>query len=92
MRSDPSLKAALKSDAARERQTACCIYNDNSGCVQTLEKDCSVREREYTLFDVDVGLNQAVMFITTQIPILCDLCIFKHMRHDTLTLYCCLSC
>ncbi|KAI0217011.1 Inactive rhomboid protein 1 [Lamellibrachia satsuma] len=41
MRFDPSLEAALAADSALERQTACCVYNDNSGCVQTLEKDCS---------------------------------------------------
>ena len=42
MRVDMNQEAALTFDKEMENQTACCIYNDGSGCVQSLEKDCSV--------------------------------------------------
>ena len=42
MRSDENQDAALEAAKAVENTTACCIYNDGSGCVQSLENECSV--------------------------------------------------
>ena len=33
---------AIGFDRDRESNTACCVYNDGSGCVQSVKKECSV--------------------------------------------------
>ena len=33
---------AIGFDRDRESNTACCVYNDGSGCVQSIKKECSV--------------------------------------------------
>lgn len=40
MRRDQNVFRAIESDRASERNTACCIRNDNSGCVQTSRDEC----------------------------------------------------
>lgn len=42
MRQDRNIDKAILSDKAKENQTACCIYNDGSGCVQSSAANCSV--------------------------------------------------
>lgn len=42
MRKDANIEHALAVERELESHTACCIRDDGSGCVQTLEKDCSV--------------------------------------------------
>ncbi|RUS91004.1 hypothetical protein EGW08_001221 [Elysia chlorotica] len=41
MRVDENLNRALEYDRKEESETACCIRNDGSGCVQTVEGGCS---------------------------------------------------
>jgi len=46
MRRDPQIVSLLDDERRTERGSACCIYNDKSGCVQTTSDDnnvCSVR-------------------------------------------------
>lgn len=43
MRRDARIARAIAASARRERDTACCIRNDDSGCVQSSKADCSVR-------------------------------------------------
>ena len=42
MKPDTRIGADIEATRIRERQTACCIRNDNSGCVQTSMAECSV--------------------------------------------------
>lgn len=42
MRRDVRIARAIAASARRERDTACCIRNDDSGCVQSSKADCSV--------------------------------------------------
>ena len=42
MRKDANIEHALADDRQVESRTACCIRDDGSGCVQSLESDCSV--------------------------------------------------
>ncbi|KAK3090651.1 hypothetical protein FSP39_013404, partial [Pinctada imbricata] len=41
MRKDPNLEAVLKLDRDEERMTGCCVRDDGSGCVQTIQRKCS---------------------------------------------------
>ncbi|XP_053607467.1 inactive rhomboid protein 2 isoform X2 [Plodia interpunctella] len=41
MRRDARIARAIAALARRERDTACCIRNDDSGCVQSSKADCS---------------------------------------------------
>lgn len=43
MRSDVRIMDVLLKTRRHERETACCIRNDDSGCVQSSQADCSVR-------------------------------------------------
>ncbi|XP_037293783.1 inactive rhomboid protein 1-like [Manduca sexta] len=43
MRRDARIARAIAASARRERDTACCIRNDDSGCVQSSKADCSIR-------------------------------------------------
>ena len=42
---DANVVNAIAGDIRKENETACCIRNDGSGCVQTSEDDCSVRNK-----------------------------------------------
>ncbi|XP_076305672.1 inactive rhomboid protein 1-like isoform X1 [Tachypleus tridentatus] len=41
MRKDKNIFDAVKKDRDKERDTACCVRNDQSGCVQTSRSKCS---------------------------------------------------
>ena len=36
------MEAAIKLDRVEENKTACCIYNDGSGCLQSSRESCPV--------------------------------------------------
>ena len=42
MRRDENVMDAILQDRQKENQTGCCVRNDGSGCVQSLQEDCSV--------------------------------------------------
>ena len=42
MRKDENLEEVFAVDRQRENETACCVRNDGSGCVQVRESQCSV--------------------------------------------------
>lgn len=44
MRQDPKLHDFLMREKAKERESACCVRNDDSGCIQTSAGECSVRK------------------------------------------------
>ncbi|XP_067884173.1 inactive rhomboid protein 2-like [Heterodontus francisci] len=41
LRRDQSISKLIEKERDQERNSGCCIQNDNSGCVQTLKEDCS---------------------------------------------------
>ncbi|KAG8446094.1 hypothetical protein GDO86_013820 [Hymenochirus boettgeri] len=41
IRHDSQIKRLIEKERGLERESGCCIQNDNSGCVQTRRKDCS---------------------------------------------------
>ncbi|XP_055597865.1 inactive rhomboid protein 1-like isoform X1 [Uranotaenia lowii] len=43
MRRDARIMELISKTRKQERETACCIRNDDSGCVQSSQADCSVR-------------------------------------------------
>ena len=43
MRRDTKILDVMAKTKRQERETACCIRNDDSGCVQSSQADCSVR-------------------------------------------------
>lgn len=42
MRRDKQVHDLIREKQAIERNSACCVRNDRSGCVQTSEEECSV--------------------------------------------------
>lgn len=42
MRQDPQVHSFISAAREREKHSACCVRNDQSGCVQTSEEECSV--------------------------------------------------
>ena len=42
MRKDAKIIKEIEKGREKERETACCIRNDDSGCVQSSKADCSV--------------------------------------------------
>lgn len=43
MRRDARVNEVIMKTRKQERETACCIRNDDSGCVQSSQADCSMR-------------------------------------------------
>lgn len=43
IRKDRQVEQLIQRERDRERGSGCCVQNDNSGCIQTLPQDCSVR-------------------------------------------------
>lgn len=43
MKTDSNVIELIRRTRKRERETACCIRNDDSGCVQSSQADCSIR-------------------------------------------------
>ncbi|XP_039991578.1 inactive rhomboid protein 1 isoform X3 [Xiphias gladius] len=41
MRQDREIQKLIQEKRARERESGCCVRNDRSGCLQTLQEECS---------------------------------------------------
>lgn len=48
LRRDKKIVDRMHHDRNEEKESGCCVQNDNSGCVQTLRADCSVHMRTHT--------------------------------------------
>ncbi|XP_054833320.1 inactive rhomboid protein 2 [Eublepharis macularius] len=59
IRKDLQIEKLIQKERDKERKSGCCVQNDNSGCVQTLQEDCSetlatfVKWPDYNPPDVD---------------------------------------
>ena len=58
MRSDKRLQEELAEDKSYEYNTGCCVKSDNSGCIQTSEKECLV-----SLLHFKAALHEATCYI-----------------------------
>lgn len=47
LRRDTEIATRMQRDKDEEKDSGCCVQNDNSGCVQTLRKDCSVHKSSH---------------------------------------------
>lgn len=47
MRQDKQVHELIREKRAVERNSACCVRNDRSGCVQTSEEECSVSLKQH---------------------------------------------
>lgn len=47
IRRDVKIAERMQHDKYEEKESGCCVQNDNSGCVQTHRKDCSVRKSSH---------------------------------------------
>jgi len=43
MRKDKNIMKEIEKWREKERETACCIRNDDSGCIQASKEQCTVR-------------------------------------------------
>lgn len=55
MRVDDKIIQQIDKIRLKERETACCIRNDDSGCVQSSQADCSVRKIKSTFYKIDAN-------------------------------------
>ena len=78
MRLDENVEKAIEMDRDHERNmTACCIMNDNSGCVQTTEAKCSVSNVQFTeniIFKDDSDKVQLCPLVRTNEPVFLGCC------------------
>lgn len=44
MRQDEEIYELMQEKRAKEEKSGCCVRNDRSGCLQTLQEECSVGE------------------------------------------------
>lgn len=44
MRQDEEIDKLIQEKRAKERESGCCVRNDRSGCLQTLQEECPVRQ------------------------------------------------
>lgn len=49
MRRDKNITDEIEKWRKKERETACCIRNDDSGCIQASKEQCTVRIAYYIL-------------------------------------------
>lgn len=55
MRQDKQVHDLIREKRAVERNSACCVRNDRSGCVQTSEEQCSVcKQSQFLLALLDL--------------------------------------
>jgi len=68
MRRDQQIETLLEQEKQEERGSACCIYNDQSGCVQTISDDnkhCSVSDHNTATF-LQAAFSPFFIFTTAE--------------------------
>lgn len=51
MRKDKNIMKEIEKWREKERETACCIRNDDSGCIQASKEQCTVRYKYLILIN-----------------------------------------
>lgn len=59
IRQDAQIAGLIRKAKDLERESGCCVQNDNSGCVQTLRSGCSVG----VIGTVGAGLGRCLMIL-----------------------------
>uniref|UniRef100_A0A3B5M8T6 Inactive rhomboid protein n=1 Tax=Xiphophorus couchianus TaxID=32473 RepID=A0A3B5M8T6_9TELE len=71
MRQDEQIVRLIQKDKDLERESGCCIQNDNSGCVQTLMADCSETLATFTKSN-NVTTDRSSGVVCHQDPNVCE--------------------
>lgn len=61
MRQDEEIYKLMQEKRAKERESGCCVRNDRSGCLQTLQEECSVSEWQFVELGTDL-INVAFLY------------------------------
>lgn len=73
IRQDKQIMSLIQKAKDLERESGCCVQNDNSGCVQTHPSDCSESLATFIKFDNElVGIIRTSGAVCHQDPRLCE--------------------
>uniref|UniRef100_A0A4W5RQP9 Inactive rhomboid protein n=1 Tax=Hucho hucho TaxID=62062 RepID=A0A4W5RQP9_9TELE len=73
IRKDSQIVSLIQKAKDQERESGCCVQNDNSGCVQTLSNDCSVSLATFMKWkDEDVDILRSSGSVCHQDPRTCE--------------------
>ncbi|XP_024145649.1 inactive rhomboid protein 2 isoform X3 [Oryzias melastigma] len=74
MRRDKQITALIQNAQNLERESGCCVQNDNSGCVQTLSSDCSDTLATFMKWSNETvdGLQRSSGSVCHQDPRICE--------------------
>ncbi|KAM6939692.1 inactive rhomboid protein 2-like [Xenentodon cancila] len=73
IRQDGQIVNLIKKAKDLERESGCCVQNDNSGCVQTLSTDCSDTLATFIKWDKEhVGIFRSSGSVCHQDPRVCE--------------------
>ena len=67
MRDDLNVRKAISDARTAERNSACCVRNDGSGCLQTTDEQCSVRCYILLLLILMMMMMMMMMIVTITI-------------------------
>lgn len=54
MRQDEEIHNMMQEKRAKERESGCCVRNDRSGCLQTLQEECSVSQQQFLKLEINL--------------------------------------
>lgn len=74
IRKDSQIAALIQKEREKERNSGCCLQNDNSGCVQTLRADCSETLAIFIKWpdNTDASINRTSGAVCHQDPRTCE--------------------
>nr|XP_029481696.1 inactive rhomboid protein 2-like [Oncorhynchus nerka] len=73
IRKDSQIVSLIQKAKDQERESGCCVQNDNSGCVQTLSNDCSESLATFMKWrDEDVDILRSSGSVCHQDPRTCE--------------------
>ncbi|KAG7486674.1 hypothetical protein JOB18_035701 [Solea senegalensis] len=75
IRQDEQIVSLIQRARNLERESGCCVQNDNSGCVQTLRSDCSETLGTYIKWNnelVDFNISRSSGSVCHQDPRVCE--------------------
>ncbi|CAN9510162.1 unnamed protein product [Ophioblennius macclurei] len=73
IRRDEQIVSLIQKAKDLERESGCCVQNDNSGCVQTLKFDCSETLATFIKWNNNqVDINRSSGSVCHQDPIVCE--------------------
>lgn len=59
MRKDKNIMKEIEKWREKERETACCIRNDDSGCIQASKEQCTVSYK----YSISINSNNLLVYL-----------------------------